>query len=31
MMSFPDNLKIAKVVPIFKLGDSEIPTNYRAI
>jgi len=28
---FLDNLKIAKVVPIFKLGDSEIPTNYRPI
>jgi len=28
---FPNNLKIAKVVPIFKLGDSEIPTNYRPI
>jgi len=28
---FPDNLKIAKVVPIFQSGDSEIPTNYRPI
>ena len=28
---FPDNLKIAKVVPLFKSGDSEIPTNYRPI
>ena len=28
---FPDNLKIAKVVPVFKSGDSEIPTNYRPI
>ena len=27
----PDNLKIAKVVQIFKSGDSEIPTNYRPI
>ena len=28
---FPDNLKIAKVVPLFESGDSEIPTNYRPI
>ena len=28
---FPDNLKIAKVVPIFKSGDSEIHINYRPI
>jgi len=28
---FPDNLKIAEVVPTFKSGDSEIPTNYRPI
>jgi len=28
---FPDNLKIAKVVPIFKLGDSDIPTIHRPI
>ena len=28
---FPDNLKIAKVVPVFKSGDGEIPTNYRPI
>jgi len=28
---FPNNLKIAEVVPIFKTGDSEIPTNYRPI
>jgi len=27
----PDNLKIAKVVPIFKSGDSEIRTKYRPI
>jgi len=28
---FPNNLKITEVVPIFKSGDSEIPTNYRPI
>jgi len=28
---FSDNLKIAKVVPIFKSGDSEIPANCRPI
>jgi len=28
---FPNNLKLAKVVPIFKSGDSEIPTNYLPI
>jgi len=28
---FPNNLKIATVVPLFKSGDSEIPTNYRPI
>ena len=28
---FPNNLKIAKVVPLFKSGDSELPTNYRPI
>ena len=28
---FPDNLKIASVVPIFKLGHNEIPTHYRPI
>jgi len=28
---FPNTLKIAKVVPIFKSGDSEIPTNCRPI
>ena len=26
---FPNNLKLAEVVPIFKSGDSEIPINYR--
>ena len=28
---FPNTLKIAKVIPLFKSGDSEIPTNYRQI
>jgi len=28
---FQENLKIAKVVPIFNSGDSDIPTNYRPI
>jgi len=28
---FPDNLKIAKVAPIFKSGDNEILINYRTI
>jgi len=29
--AFPYNLRIAKVVPIFKSRDSEIPTNYRPL
>ena len=28
---FPDNLKMARVVPIFKKGDKSIPGNYRPI
>ena len=28
---FPDKLKIAKVVPIFKKGDETLPNNYRQI
>jgi hypothetical protein len=27
----PNDLKIAKVIPIFKKGDSELPSNYRPI
>lgn len=29
--SFPDQLKIAKIVPIFKAGNRESPENYRPI
>ena len=28
---FPDQLKIAKVTPIYKKGDKQIITNYRSI
>ena len=28
---FPDKLKMARVVPIFKKGDKSIPGNYRPI
>jgi len=27
----PDKLKLAKVVPLFKGGDSSMPSNYRPI
>jgi len=29
--SVPENLKIAKVVPIFKKGETDLPSNYRPI
>ena len=29
--TFPNNLKIAKVTPLFKLDDAENVTNYRSI
>jgi len=29
--SFPDKLKLAKVIPIFKKGDKYLPSNYRPI
>ena len=28
---FPNTLKIAKVVPVFKKGDNELLNNYRSI
>ena len=31
MNSFPDDLKVAKVVPIFKAGTKDDPSNYRPI
>ena len=31
MNSFPDDLKVAKVVPIFKAGAKDDPGNYRPI
>ena len=29
--SFPDNIKISKVIPILKSGDNSILSNYRPI
>ena len=29
--TFPDKLKIAKVITLFKKGNPELPSNYRAI
>jgi len=29
--SFPDKLKLTKVIPIFKKGDKYLPSNYRPI
>ena len=28
---FPDNMKVAKVVPLFKAGDRSVFSNYRPI
>ncbi len=28
---FPDQLKVAKIIPIFKTGEADIFTNYRPI
>ena len=29
--TFPDHLKIARIVPIFKRGDNSLPQNYKPI
>lgn len=29
--SFPDDMKIARLIPIYKSGDCNLPTNYKAI
>ena len=29
--TFPDNMKIAKIIPLFKSGDEQIYTNYRPV
>ncbi|XP_047000756.1 uncharacterized protein LOC124616489 [Schistocerca americana] len=28
---FPDFLKISKIIPVFKMGDEQLPQNYRAV
>ena len=28
---FPDHLKVAKIIPVFKAGDAQLVTNYRPI
>ena len=28
---FPDHLKVAKIIPVFKAGDAQLVANYRPI